>query len=285
MDLGTLISVKELSNALSEFPRNLVVLDASWHQPATKRDGRAEFKEEHIPGAQFFDLEECVDKTSKYEFMLPSAPEFEEYVGRFGIKNETHVVLYENNASGFYSSPRAWYMFRVFGHESISILNGGLSGWKSEGEPTSTETLSLENEVYKATYNPDLVISIDKILENQKDEKIQVVDARSVARFTGAENEPTGIPGGNIPGTMNIPFKKFMTDDKESKFQVLRSDKEIREIFSENDVDLAKPLIITCGTGMTACTIVLAALMCGRKDVPVYDGSWMEFYFKMVKED
>lgn len=286
MNLGTLISVKELSEALSkDFPQNLIVLDASWHQPATKRVGRDEFQDEHIPGAQFFDLEECRDKTSEYEFMLPTASEFEEYVGKLGIKNDTHVVLYENQASGFYSSPRAWYVFRVFGHQPVSILNGGLPRWKAEGEPVTTDIPSLEKQVYKAEYNPELVKSTENILDNMKDEKFQVVDARSVGRFTGAENEPSGIPGGNIPGTLNLPFKKFMTNDEGSEFQVLKSNKEIQDIFKEYDVDLAKPLVITCGTGMTACTIVLAALMCGKVDVPVYDGSWMEYYFKMVKKD
>lgn len=278
--------MKELSDALGKhYPKNLIVLDASWHQPATKRVGRDEFKNEHIPGAQFFDLEECRDKTSEYEFMLPTVSEFEEYVGKLGIKNDTHVVLYENQASGFYSSPRAWYVFRVFGHQPVSILNGGLPRWKAEGEPVTTDIPSLEKQVYKAEYHPELVISTENILDNMKDEKFKVVDARSVGRFTGAENEPSGIPGGNIPGTLNLPFKKFMTNNEGSKFQVLKTNKEIQDIFKEFDVDLAKPLVITCGTGMTACTIVLAALMCGKEDVPVYDGSWMEYYFKMVNKD
>lgn len=192
MDLGTLITVKQLSEVLSEFPERLIILDATWHQPATKRNGLEEYKHEHIPGAQFFDLEEIRDKSSKYEFMLPSASEFEKYVGSFGIKNDTHVVLYENEPAGFYSSPRAWNLFLSFGHKAVSILDGGLSRWKAEGQPVTKDVPSVKKQVYKATYNPKLVISIDEILENMKTQKFQVLDARSGARFTGAENEPTG---------------------------------------------------------------------------------------------
>lgn len=285
MDLGILITVDQLSKAMAEFPKQLVVLDASWHQPATKRDGRAEFQEEHIPGSQFFDLEEIRDKTSEYEFMLPSAVEFEEYVGGLGIKNDTHVVLYESEPSGFYSSPRAWYIFRVFGHKPISILNGGLNRWKAEDQPVTKDVPSAKKQLYKATYNPDIVISCDDIVDNIQSKKWQVLDARSVGRFTGAENEPTGIPGGHIPGTINLPFKKFMTTDGGRGFQVLKPVEEIKEIFRQCNVDLAKPMVITCGTGMTACTTVLAALTCGVENVPVYDGSWMEYYFKKVKEN
>ena len=192
MDLGTLITVDQLSKAVAEHPTQVVVLDASWHQPATNRDGLAEFQKEHIPESQFFDLEEIRDKTSEYEFMLPSVAEFEDYVGGLGIKNDTHVVLYESEPSGFYSSPRAWYIFRVFGHKAISILNGGFNRWKSEGHPVTKEVPPLEKQLYKATYNPEIVISCDDIVDNIQSKKVQVLDARSVGRFTGAENEPTG---------------------------------------------------------------------------------------------
>ena len=192
MDLGTLITVDQLSKAMSEHPTQVVVLDASWHQPATNRDGRAEFQAEHIPGAQFFDLEEICDKKSPYEFMLPSVEEFEAYVGGLGIKNGTHVVLYESEPSGFYSSPRAWYIFRVFGHKEVSILNGGYNRWKTEGHPVTKEVPTVEKQAYKATYHPEIVVSCDEIVDNIQTKKWQVLDARSVGRFTGAENEPTG---------------------------------------------------------------------------------------------
>ena len=192
MDLGVLITVTQLSEALEKFPDRVKVLDASWHQPITERDGLAEYKDRHIPVAQFFDLEECRDKSSDYEFMLPTPSEFENYVGNLGIGNDDHVVLYEDEESGFYSSPRVWWLFRVFGHESVSILNGGLTRWVAEGKDVSKEIAVVDKKTFKANYNPSLVRCLEDILQNMKDAKYQVVDTRSVGRFTGAENEPTG---------------------------------------------------------------------------------------------
>lgn len=283
MKLGTLISVKQLGEALAKFPKNLRVLDSSWHPPAAERDPYAEFIEGHIPGALFFDLEECRDKSSKYDHMLPSPSDFEDYVGHLGINNDTHVVVYENDATGFYSSPRAWWNFRVFGHHSVSILNGGFPRWIAEGRPVTKELHSVKKEIFKAQFNEKLVTSLGTVLENKKDEKFQLVDARSANRYNGIEDEPSGIPGGNIPGTSNIPFKKFMTKNEDSPFQTLRSEDEIKQIFKENKVDLSRPMTATCGAGMTACTLALAAFQIGKTDVPVYDGSWMEYYDKLVK--
>lgn len=191
MKLGTLVNVKQLVEALAKSPKHLRVLDSSWH-PGSERDPFAEYIKGHIPEALFFDLEECRDKNSKYEHMLPDPSEFERYVGHLGIKNDTHVVLYENNAGGMYSAPRAWYNFRVFGHNSVSILNGGLPRWIAEGQPVSKETYSVQKESYKANFNPDLVVSVEKIMDNLKARKFQLADARPRARFAGKENEPSG---------------------------------------------------------------------------------------------
>ena len=193
MELGTLISVSELSEALDKFPDTVKVLDASWHQPISKRDGLKEYHEVgHIPVAQFFDLEECRDKSTDFEFMLPSIAEFESYVENLGIGNDDHVVLYENEKAGFYSSPRVWWMFRVFGHDKVSILNGGYTRWEDEGKPHCTEVAPVEKRTFKATFVPSLVRSLEGILQNMEDKQCQVVDTRSVGRFTGAENEPIG---------------------------------------------------------------------------------------------
>ena len=192
MKLGTLISVKQLGEALAKFPKNLRVLDSSWHPPAAERDPYAEFIEGHIPGALFFDLEECRDKSSKYDHMLPSPSDFEDYVGHLGINNDTHVVVYENDATGFYSSPRAWWNFRVFGHHSVSILNGGFPRWIAEGRPVTKELHSVKKEIFKAQFNEKLVTSLGTVLENKKDEKFQLVDARSANRYNGIEDEPSG---------------------------------------------------------------------------------------------
>ena len=192
MKLGTLITVKQLIEAITKFPKNIRVLDSSWHPVATGRDPFAEYIAGHIPGAQFFDLEECRDKESTYDHMLPSPSDFEYYISHLGIRNDMHVILYENNNAGFYSAPRAWYNFRAFGHQSISLLNGGLPRWIAEGQSITKETYTVPKEKYKANFNPDVVISLGQILENLRNEKFQVADARSSARFTGLEDEPSG---------------------------------------------------------------------------------------------
>ena len=195
MELRTLISVKQLANALTKFPKPLRILDSSWHLKSKARDPFTEFVHGHIPEAQFFDLEECRDKTSKYDFMLPSRQEFENYVGRLGINNDTHVVLYENNESGFYSSPRAWWTFRVFGHHSVSLLDGGFPRWLAEGRRSSKDLYSVDKQTYKAYYDTKMVKTLDDILQIRKDGDLKLVDARPLARFDGTEDEPSGRCG------------------------------------------------------------------------------------------
>ena len=192
MRLGTLISVKQLSEALTKFPRHLRILDTSWHPRATERDPYAEYIKGHIPEAQFLDLEECRDKNTNYDHMLPSPREFENYVGQLGIRNDSHVILYENNDSGFYSAPRAWWVFRVFGHHSVSLLDGGFPRWLAEGGRSTQDTYTVGKQVFKANYDSKLVKVLDDILENKKEEKFQLVDARNTGRFEGTENEPSG---------------------------------------------------------------------------------------------
>ena len=167
MKLGTLITVKQLAGALAKYSKNIRILDSSWHSLATGRDPFDEYLAGHIPGAQFFDhLEECRETSSRYHHMLPPPADFEDHVGHMGIRNDMHVVLYENNASGFYSAPRAWYLFRAFGHNSVSLLDGGLPRWIVEGQPISKEEISVPREKYKSRFNPDFVVSLEQILEN-----------------------------------------------------------------------------------------------------------------------
>ena len=199
MKLGTLITVKQLAEALAKYSKNIRILDSSWHPLATGRDPFDEYLAGHIPGAQFFDhLEECRDASSRYHHMLPPPADFEDYVGHMGIRNDMHVVLYENNASGFYSAPRAWYLFRAFGHNSVSLLDGGLPRWIAEGQPISKEEISVPREKYKSRFNPDFVVSLEQILENLNNKKFQIADTRSRPRFAGLEHEPSGRSRFNV---------------------------------------------------------------------------------------
>ena len=190
MKFGTLISVKQLTEALCKSPKNLRILDSTWHMPGTNRDPLAEYAEEHIPGALFFDISDCCDKKSEYEHMLPSSKEFEKYAGKLGINNETHVILYDNNEMGLFSAPRVWWTFRIFGHNAVSILNGGFPNWKVSGQPVTKEVKTVDTEIFNANFNPAGVKSFDDILRNIQDKGFQMADARPSGRFYGIDPEP-----------------------------------------------------------------------------------------------
>ena len=192
--LQTLISTKLLNEVLSSSTKNVRVVDTSWFLPKANRNGRNEYMNNHIDGAVFFDIDECCDKTSKYSHMLPSTTQFEDYVGNLGISNKTHVVVYDNsNNHGFFSSQRVWWTFRVFGHTSVSILNGGFVKWKDEGLPTSSDVPTYTSQVFKAHFNSQMVKSFHQMEENLNNKSFQVVDARGAGRFNGTE--PEARPG------------------------------------------------------------------------------------------
>lgn len=174
------------------------IIDCSWFLPMTKRVARDEYPSSHLPGAIFFDLDLCCDLEAKYgEQMLPSSEQFEEYMAKSGIKNEDHVVLYDNNENlGFFSAPRTWYVFRVFGHEKISIVNGGLPAWKASGGEMTSEVPKINPTTYKAKFNANLVKSYEDVLRNINTKEFVYVDARPTPRFVGQAPEP-------IPGTVH----------------------------------------------------------------------------------
>lgn len=190
MKFGTLVSVKQLAEALCKAPKNLRVLDASWHMPATNRNPLVEYLEGHIPGALFFDIDDCSDKKSEYSHMLPSPAQFEDYAGRLGINNETHVILYDNNPVGLFSAPRVWWTFQIFGHNAVSILNGGFPKWIAEGHPVTKDVKEVDRETFKAKFNPQGVKTFEDVLKNLSEKNFQMADARSSGRFYGTEPEP-----------------------------------------------------------------------------------------------
>ncbi|XP_071407822.1 thiosulfate sulfurtransferase [Pithys albifrons albifrons] len=251
----------------------LRVLDASWYPPK-ERNARQEFKERHIPGAAFFDIEECRDKSSPYDFMLPSESHFADYVGQLGVSNDTHVVVYDGDEVGTFYAPRAWWMFRAFGHKEVSVLNGGFKNWVKEGHPVTAELSQPAPAVFKARLNRALVKTFEEMVQNVSSLNFQVVDSRPEGRFRGTELDQ-GLESGHIPGAVNIPFHSFLSETGHEK-----SIEEIQEIFREKKVDLSKPLTATCRKGVTACQIALAAFLCGKQDVAVYDGSWSEWFHR-----
>lgn len=178
--MSPLVSVQWLAKSLKTGTPNLRVLDGSWHKPSSKRDAWREYQNKHIPGAVFFDIEKCRDRNNKVPLMLPSPGEFEKYAGNLGINNRTHVVVYDNNASvGLFSAPRVWWMFRVFGHDSVSVLDGGLPRWLDAGYECTHEIPKIKKQNFKAAFRPEMVKSFEDIRTNLKDGQFQIVDTRS----------------------------------------------------------------------------------------------------------
>ncbi|XP_029445927.1 3-mercaptopyruvate sulfurtransferase-like [Rhinatrema bivittatum] len=279
----TLVSAKWLSEAIRSTPigAGLRVLDVSWYLPKLKRDARREFRERHIPGAAFFDIDVCSDRTSPYDHMLPSEDDFSEYVGNLGIGNRTHVVVYDASDQGSYCAPRVWWMFRIFGHKEVSLLDGGLKNWLREGYPVNSEVTRPAPVEFEAKLDHSQVKVHDDIMENMETRAFQLIDARLEGRFRGIEPEPReGIEPGHIPGAVNMPFSSFLTE-----FGYEKTPDEIREMFQQKGIDFSKPIVASCGSGVTACHVALAAFLCGKENIAIYDGSWVEWYNRARPED
>lgn len=248
------------------------ILDGSFHLPGSGRDAAAEFRRCHIPGAQFFDIDAIRDENTDLPHMLPPADVFAAKVGALGIGNDRHVVVYDVAAGS--GAARVWWTFRVFGHRRVSVLDGGLGKWLAEGRPVSNSVATVAPTDYCVpTVNRALVRAAGDLLANVRERREQVVDNRGAGRFSAAEPEPRPARKlGHIPGSVNIPFVSYFTPEG-----VWRSEEELAEIFARAAVDLDKPIVSSCGSGVTACTTALAAFLLGRGDVAVYDGSWVEW--------
>ncbi|XP_075040203.1 thiosulfate sulfurtransferase-like [Mixophyes fleayi] len=277
-----LVSINWLSGALKTSPLGpaVRVLDASFYYPPI-RDGRKEYEEKHIPGALYFDIDECKDQSSPYEVMLPSESNFAKYVGNLGINNESHVVVYDADHVGIYYAARVWWMFRVFGHKKVSVLDGGFRNWVKQGLPVTSEVVKPQPETFQAVLNPSMVKNFEDIEKNLKTKTFQLVDSRPEGRFEGTEPETGGVINpGHIPGSLNLPFTSFLTEEGFEK-----SPDEIQHLFKVKGIDLSKPLTITCRRGVTACQLALASFILGKEDTAIYDGSWFEWYHRAKPEN
>ncbi|XP_058875389.1 3-mercaptopyruvate sulfurtransferase [Acipenser ruthenus] len=280
--IRALVSVKWLADAVKNkrVGPNLRVLDTSWYLPKLKRQPKKEFRERHIPGASFFDIDKCSDNTSPFDHMMPGECEFGEFVGNLGIGTGTHVVVYDASEFGSFSAPRVWWMFRAFGHGSVSVLDGGLKAWVREGYQLTGEYTKPEPVEFRAKLDRSRVKSYQDVLENLESKRFQLVDARSVGRFRGIEPEPRdNTEPGHIPGSVSMPFPGFLSQSGEEK-----DPDQLREMFRKAGVDLSRPLCATCGSGVTACHVALAAFLCGQEEVAIYDGAWSEWYTRATPE-
>jgi len=253
---------------------NISIVDASFYLPFAKRDPKNEFLNCHIPNAVFFDINEIADQRTDLPHMLPSPKLFSGHMGKLGISNNHHVICYDSTG-GPMAAMRVWWTFRVFGHDRVSVLNGGLPKWQNEGHITTKLPTDCSEETFTAKYKADLVKNIGEITNNIETQKYQVVDARSASRFYGKEPEPRkGLRSGHIPDAINLPFENLfnITD-----FMTMRKADEILAIINEAGIDPQKPIISSCGSGVTAAPLVMALYLLGYSDVAIYDGSWTEW--------
>lgn len=250
---------------------DLRIIDASHHLPTTGRNARAEYDEQHIPGAIFWDIDAIADQSSDLPHMLPDADQFARQVGALGIGDGHKIIVYDTvSATG---AARVWWTFRVFGYRDVAVLNGGLRKWLAEGRPVTKDVPARGERNFTARKNHMLVRDREQILRNIDQPRDQVVDARSAGRFMATEPEPrAGMRGGHIPGSKNVPFPALLNADG-----TYRSADELREAFEQSGVDLTKPIATTCGSGVTACTLALGLYLIGRTETAVYDGSWSEW--------
>ena len=265
-----LVSTEWLADHLND--PNVVLLDGSMHLPTSGRNARAEYAAAHIPGALYFDIDEIADKSTPLAHMLPNAAQFGEQVGRLGIGNATRVIAYDSE--GLYSAGRVWWMFRAMGHDTIAVLNGGLKKWQAEGRAvTDAPTPPRRAATFTARHRPELVRDATAVKSLIGDASVQIVDARAAARFAGSVPEPRpGLRSGRIPSSRNVPFTTLLQPDG-----TLNSPADLAAVFKAQGVDTARPVVASCGSGVTAGVVAFALAQLGNADTAVYDGSWSEW--------
>jgi thiosulfate/3-mercaptopyruvate sulfurtransferase len=252
----------------------LAVVDASWHLPNANRDGAAEFLERHIPGAVYFDIDAIADRSSSLPHMLPDPVAFSSAVRKLGIGDGMKIVVYDS--LGLFSAPRVWWTFRAFGVRDVVVLDGGLPKWLAEGRAVAEGEERPQTRHFTARLDHALVASLDDVRAASaragEPGVPQLVDARSAPRFRGDELEPRpGMRSGHIPGSRNLPWGELIAEGR------LRPPEELAAAFAGVGFDPSKPTIATCGSGVTASIVALAAATTGRPGVAVYDGSWTEW--------
>ena len=271
--LSSLISTSALEAELGL--RHLVVMDATWHLPVQGkkvRDAHAEYRQAHIPGAVFADIDEISDQGTALPHMLPSTVQFQAQMRKLGVSDASKVVVYDS--LGLFSAARMWWMLKAFGHQRVSLLDGGLPRWREEGRPLEQGASRPSKGNFEAHLQPNMVCSLAKV----RDAKL-VLDARSAPRFRGEAPEPRpGISSGHMPNAKNLPFDRLI------EHHGLRPASELREVFDELGVREGTPVVTSCGSGVTAAIISLALAEVGHEDHALYDGSWAEYASRCPSE-
>jgi len=250
----------------------VIVLDGSSHLPTSGRDADKEYAASHIPGALRFNIDTVSDKSNPLPHMLPNAEQFAAQVSAMGIVNDCHVVAYDSE--GLYSAARVWWMFRSMGFERVSVLNGGLKKWKAEGRPlTDAPAPARAPAKFTARFRPELVKSADDVKALIGSTSVQIVDARAANRYAGSVPEPrAGLRSGHIPSSKSLPFGTLLNADG-----TLKDNASLAAVFKASAVDPARPVVASCGSGVTAGVVAFALAQLGQDDAAVYDGSWSEW--------
>jgi thiosulfate/3-mercaptopyruvate sulfurtransferase len=246
------------------------IVDSSFYLPTQRRDAKTEYLAEHIPGAVFFDIDAIADHSTDLPHMLPGATQFSKDVGELGIGKDDTIVIYD--ATGLGGAPRVWWTFRIFGAKKVYILDGGLPKWKAESRPVESGKVTPKPRKFDAELDASVVATVDDVQLALMQKTAQVVDARPANRFDGQAPEPRpGIRSGHMPGALNVPASDLVENGR------LVSPDKIAERFKKGGVDLSKPIITSCGSGVTAATLWFALDAIGKQPKGLYDGSWTEW--------
>jgi thiosulfate/3-mercaptopyruvate sulfurtransferase len=268
-DPKTLVSTEWLAKHLKD--PDLRILDGSWHMPALGRDARAEYDAAHIPGARFFDIDDVADLRSDLPHMAPPVEKFMSRMRALGVGDGHQVVIYD--ASGVRSAARVWWTFKLMGQDNVAVLDGGLPKWQSEGREIEDLPPVIRDRHMTVRRQSHLVKDVTQVSAASKLKDYEIIDARAPGRFKGEDPEPReGLRSGHIPGSRNVPFGILLNEDG-----TMKAAEEMRAIFESAGVDLSKPAITSCGSGVTAAVLSLALEVMGKTDHALYDGSWTEW--------
>lgn len=268
-DPKTLVSTDWLAAHLKD--PDLRVLDASWYLPQVGRDPRAEYEAAHIPGARFFDIDDVSDHRSDLPHMVPPVEKFMSRMRTMGIGDGHQVVVYDG--SGLSSAARVWWLFKLMGQPNIAVLDGGFPKWQAESRATEDMAPIVRDRHMTVRFQNALVRDVTQVSAAAKLRDHVIIDARSAGRFRGEDPEPReGLRSGHIPGSRNVPFGSLLNADS-----TMKSPQDLRAVFEAAGVDLTKPAITTCGSGVTAAVLSLALERIGKTDYSLYDGSWSEW--------
>jgi thiosulfate/3-mercaptopyruvate sulfurtransferase len=268
-DPRTLVSTGWLAAHLKD--PDLRILDASWHMPDSGRDPKAEFAREHIPGARFFDIDEIADQRSPLPHMAPPVEKFMSRMRAMGVGDGHQVVVYDS--TGVFSAPRVWWTFRLMGQRDVAVLDGGLPKWRAEGRAVTDAPAQIKDRHMTVARQANRVVDVTEVARASKLGTHTIIDARAPERFRGEAAEPrAGLRAGHIPGSRNLWYRHLLNADG-----TLKAAADLRVAFDDAGVDLSKPVITSCGSGITAAILALALERIGKADVAVYDGSWTEW--------